>query len=57
MGNLHSATEEICRAAVRTQEGHMPPEACNPAAIYIQLAEALEQLGVAIDVEAAGLAT
>jgi hypothetical protein len=27
------------------QDGHMPPEACNPAPIYRQLAEALEQLG------------
>lgn len=26
--------------------GHMPPEACNPAPVYHQLAEALEQLGV-----------
>ena len=26
------------------QGGHMPPEACNPAPIYRQLAEALEQL-------------
>ncbi|HTU50821.1 MAG TPA: hypothetical protein VMF56_09515 [Acidobacteriaceae bacterium] len=26
--------------------GHMPPEACNPAPIYRQLADALEQLGV-----------
>jgi hypothetical protein len=27
--------------------GQMPPKACNPAPIYRQLAEALEQLGVA----------
>ena len=26
--------------------GHMPPEACNPAPTYRQLADALEQLGV-----------
>ncbi len=35
----------LARAA--RQAGHMPPEACNPAAIYQQLAEALEQLGKA----------
>ncbi len=34
----------LARAA--RQAGHMPPEAANPAAIYVQLAEALEQLGV-----------
>ncbi len=27
--------------------GHMPPEACNPAPVYRQLAIALEQLGIA----------
>jgi hypothetical protein len=37
----------LARAA--RQMGHMPPEAPNPAPIYRQLAEALEQLGVAID--------
>ncbi len=26
--------------------GHMPPEACNPAPVYRQLADALDQLGV-----------
>ncbi len=35
----------LARAA--RQAGHMPPEASNPAAIYKQLAEALEQLGIA----------
>jgi hypothetical protein len=29
--------------------GHMPPEASDPAPIYRQLAEALEQLGVSAD--------
>lgn len=33
----------LARAA--RQAGHMPPEAGNPARIYRQLAEALEQLG------------
>jgi hypothetical protein len=33
----------LARAA--RQAGHMPPEACNPAPVYRQLAEALEQLG------------
>jgi ferredoxin-NADP reductase len=37
----------LARAA--RQAGHMPPEACNPAPIYRQLAEALEQLGVTAD--------
>ena len=37
----------LARAA--RQAGHMPPEACNPAPIYRQLAEALEQLGVKAD--------
>jgi hypothetical protein len=32
-------------AKAARQIGHMPPEACNPAPIYRQLAEALEQLG------------
>ncbi len=32
-------------AKAARQMGHMPPEACNPAPIYRQLAEALEQLG------------
>lgn len=34
----------LARAA--RQAGHMPPEAANPAPVYRQLAEALEQLGV-----------
>lgn len=34
----------LARAA--RQAGHMPPAACNPAPIYKQLAEALEQLGL-----------
>ena len=29
------------------QAGHMPPEACNPAPVYRQAFEALEQLGLA----------
>jgi hypothetical protein len=37
----------LARAA--RQMGHMPPEASNPAPIYRQLAEALEQLGVSAD--------
>jgi hypothetical protein len=37
----------LARAA--RQAGHMPPEACNPAPIYRQLAEVLEQLGVKAD--------
>jgi hypothetical protein len=32
----------LARAAA--QGGHMPTQACNPAAIYKQLADALEQL-------------
>jgi hypothetical protein len=36
-------------AKAARQAGHMPPEACNPAPIYRQLAEALEQLGVTLD--------
>ncbi len=34
--------------------GHMPPEACNPAPIYRQLADALEQLGVLPNAVSAG---
>ena len=37
----------LARAA--RHAGHMPPEASNPAPIYRQLAEALEQLGIAVD--------
>jgi hypothetical protein len=37
----------LARAA--RQMGHMPPEASDPAPIYRQLAEALEQLGVSAD--------
>jgi hypothetical protein len=37
----------LARAA--RHAGHMPPEASNPAPIYRQLAEALEQLGVSPD--------
>jgi hypothetical protein len=42
----------LARAA--RQAGHMPPEACDPAPIYRQLAEALEQLGVTTDAMGAG---
>jgi len=37
----------LARAA--RQAGHMPPEACNPAPVYRQLAEALDQLGLTAD--------
>ena len=44
--------EQATPAVLARQAGHMPPEACNPAPIYTQLAEALEQLGAEIkDIE------
>ena len=33
-------------ALAARRAGHMPPEACNPAAVYQQLAEVMEQLGI-----------
>ncbi|MGA9884568.1 MAG: hypothetical protein WBQ34_12690 [Candidatus Acidiferrales bacterium] len=39
---IHAVLERLATAARKT--GHMPPEACNPAQIYRQLADALEQL-------------
>jgi hypothetical protein len=36
------------------QAAHMPPEACNPAPVYRQLAEALEQLGLTVNRMGAG---
>lgn len=40
---IRAVLERLAKAARRA--GHMPPEACNPAPIYRQLADALEQLG------------
>lgn len=36
-------------AQAAAQAGHMPPQACNPAPIYKQLADALDQLGLQIN--------
>lgn len=49
---IPSVLARLARAAL--QAGHMPPEAVNPAFIYRQLAEALEQLGVTADTAATG---
>ena len=43
--------EAVCAVLTRlaraaAQGGHMPPQACNPAAVYKQLADALDQLGL-----------
>lgn len=35
-------------AEAARQAGHMPPEACNPAPVYQQLADALDQLGLEV---------
>jgi hypothetical protein len=40
---IPAVLQRLAKAA--RQAGHMPPEACNPAPIYRQLADALEQLG------------
>lgn len=40
---IRAVLERLATAARQT--GHMPPDACNPAPIYRQLADALEQLG------------
>ncbi len=39
---IPAVLQRLAKAA--RQAGHMPPEACNPAPIYRQLADALEQL-------------
>jgi hypothetical protein len=44
---IPAALARLARAA--RQAGHMPPQACNPAPIYRQLVEALEQLGETVD--------
>ncbi len=44
---IPAVLSRLARAA--RHAGHMPPEASNPAPIYRQLAEALEQLGVSAD--------
>ncbi len=51
-GAIPTVLARLARAV--RQAGHMPPEACSPAPIYRQLAEALEQLGVAADAMGAG---
>jgi hypothetical protein len=43
-GAIPAVLSRLARAA--RQAGHMPPEVCNPAPVYRQLAEALEQLGL-----------
>lgn len=48
---ISSVLVRLAQAARRI--GHMPPEACNPAPIYKQLVEVLEQLGVSEQVAAA----
>lgn len=40
---IRAVLERLAKAA--RQVGHMPPEACNPAPVYRQLADALEQFG------------
>jgi hypothetical protein len=40
---IPAVLQRLAKAA--RQAGHMPPEACNPAPIYRQLADALEQVG------------
>ena len=40
---IPAVLQRLAKAA--RQAGHMPPEACNPAPIYKQLVDALEQLG------------
>lgn len=40
---IPAVLQRLAKAA--RQAGHMPPEACSPAPIYRQLADALEQLG------------
>jgi hypothetical protein len=40
---IPAVLQRLARAA--RQAGHMPPEACNPAPIYRQLADTLEQFG------------
>lgn len=47
-GAIPAVLTRLARAA--RQMGHMPPEASNPAPVYLQLAEALEQLGIAAEV-------
>lgn len=42
---IHAVLAWLARVA--RQAGHMPPEACNPAPVYRQAFEALEQLGLA----------
>lgn len=41
--------ERLARAAF--QAGHLPPAIANPAPVYLQLAEALKQLGITAPVE------
>ncbi|HET9099481.1 MAG TPA: hypothetical protein VFN62_03745, partial [Acidobacteriaceae bacterium] len=43
--SIPAVLDRLARAA--RHAGHMPPQACNPAPIYRQLSEALEQLGIA----------
>lgn len=42
--SIAAVLDRLAQAA--RHAGHMPPEARNPAPIYMQLAEALEQLGI-----------
>jgi hypothetical protein len=46
-GAIPAVLTRLARAA--RQAGHMPPQGCNPALVYRQLAEALEQLGMTAD--------
>lgn len=41
--------QRLARAAL--QAGHLPPAVANPAPVYLQLVEALKQLGIAAPVE------
>jgi hypothetical protein len=50
--SIPSVLHRLAQAA--RHMGHMPPECSNPAPVYRQLAEALEQLGVTSDAVAAG---
>ncbi len=42
--SIPAVLDRLAQAA--RHAGHMPPQACNPAPIYRQLSEALEQLGI-----------
>lgn len=43
---IPAVLSRLAQAAARA--GHMPPAAANPAPVYRQLSEALEQLGISL---------